>query len=268
VIDSHAHLWRLGENGCTWPTAEFPAIHRDFGLEDLRAVAAPAGVDGVVIVQSQPDARDTAWLLSLAEDPLIAGVVGWVDFEGAGTPTSIIELAEQPALRGLRPMVQDEDDDWYDMPDLDAAFAAMSEAGLVLDALVRPRHLPSLHRLAERHPELSIVIDHGAKPDFADLSIWSDWMGQLSRLANVSCKFSGLLTELQTGAPVEAITPAFEILWNTFGSDRLVWGSDWPVLMLAGSYQGWLKQALGLVPEADRKRVFDLNARRVYGLAA
>jgi len=268
VIDSHAHLWRLGENGCTWPTAEFPAIYCNFELENLRAVAAPAGVDGVVIVQSQPDARDTDWLLSIAEDPIIAGIVGWVDFEVPEAAASIIELAKHPILRGLRPMVQDKGDDWYDAAGFGAAFAAMSEAGLVLDALVRPRHLPSLHRLAERHPELSIVIDHGAKPDFADLSSWSDWIAQLSRLPNVGCKFSGLLTELPAGARSEAIAPAFEILWDAFGSDRLIWGSDWPVLTLAGSYQGWLAQALGFIPDADRQRVFDLNARRVYGLAA
>jgi L-fuconolactonase len=268
VIDSHAHLWRLGENGCTWPTAEFPAIHRDFGLEDLRAVAESCGVDGVLLVQSQPNVRDTRWLLSLAEDPLIAGVVGWVDFEQPNAAESIIDLVKHPALRGLRPMVQDKDGNWYDLPGLDAAFAVAAEAGLVLDALVRPRHLPSLHRLAKRHPRLNIVIDHGAKPDFADLSSWSEWMAQLSGLPNVSCKFSGLLTELPAGAPADAIAPAFEILWDAFGADRLIWGSDWPVLTLAGSYQDWLTQALGLVPDEDRQHVFDLNARRVYGLAA
>jgi L-fuconolactonase len=268
MIDSHAHLWRLGENGCTWPTADLPAIHRDFRLEDLRAVAVPAGIDGVVLVQSQPDARDTDWLLSLADDPLIAGIVGWVDFELPGAAVSIIELAKRPVLRGLRPMVQDKQSDWYDTPSFDAAFAATAEGGLVLDALVRPRHLPSLHRLAERHPNLSIVIDHGAKPDFADFASWSEWMTRLSRPPNVSCKFSGLLTELPKGAPAEAIAPAFKILWNAFGNDRLIWGSDWPVLTLAGSYGGWLSQALRLVPDTDHERVFDLNARRVYGLAA
>ena len=268
MIDSHAHLWRLGENGCTWPTADLRAIYRDFGVDDLRAVTASAGVDGVLLVQSQDDERDTPWLLSIADDPLIVGVVGWVDFEGQDAAASIMELAKQPALRGLRPMVQDKDSDWYDSPALDTAFAATAEAGLVLDALVRPRHLPSLQRLAVRHPGLNIVIDHGAKPDFADLPSWSECMTRLSRLPNVNCKLSGLLTELPDGAPAEAIAPAFDILWDGFGAERLIWGSDWPVLTLAGSYEGWLEQALRLVRESDHQRVFDTNARRVYGLAA
>lgn len=165
-------------------------------------------------------------------------------------------------------MVQDLESGWYDAPELDHAFAMMSELDLVLDGLVRPKHLPSLRRLAERHPQLGIVIDHGAKPDFSDLSVWRDEVGAIAKLPNVSCKLSGLLTELPAGTDPGAIRPAFDVLWNCFGAERLIWGSDWPVLRLAGTYDNWLTQAQSLVPVEHHGQVFDRNARRVYRIAA
>jgi L-fuconolactonase len=268
VIDSHAHLWRLGENGFTWPTPDLQRIHRDFVLEDLRRVTGAAGVDGVILVQSQDSPADTEWLLEVAIDPLIAGVVGWIDFTAPDASSGIRALARTEVLRGLRPMVQDLESDWYDAPELEAAFATMSELNLVLDGLVRPKHLPSLRRLAERYPQLGIVIDHGAKPDFSDLNGWAEKISAIARLPNVTCKLSGLLTELPQSAPPQAIKPAFDILWNCFGSERLIWGSDWPVLTLVAEYNAWLTQAQELVPAEHHTAVFDGNARRVYGVAA
>lgn len=267
MIDSHVHLWRLGENGCSWPTADLAPIHRDFTLGDLRAVAEPAGVDSVILVQSQEEAADTQWLLSLGADPLVAGVVGWIDFGSPNEAEAARDLAANSALRGLRPMAQDRDNDWYDSPAIDQSFEAMAQSGLVLDALVRPRHLPSLRRLANRHPNLSIVINHGAKPNFANIDDWAEQIRAIALCRNAACKLSGLLTELAPGAPREAIRPAFDVLWNAFGPERLIWGSDWPVLTLASSYEGWLEQALGLVPASHHESVFDSNARRLYGIA-
>jgi L-fuconolactonase len=264
MIDTHVHLWHLGRNGCTWPTADLDPIYRDVTLDDLRAVTSAAGVDRVVLVQSQEDDSDTAWILSIAGDPLIAAVVGWVDFFSADAPTAIGALAKNPLLRGLRPMVQDREADWYDPPELDPAFAAMTELGLVMDALVRPRHLPSLLRLALRHPDLSIMVNHGAKPRPDDLPIWSEQIDMLARMANVSCKFSGLLTELPRDAPAEALARIFDYLWNAFGAERLVWGSDWPVLELAGDYVGWADQCRRFIPAAHQEAVFETNARRFY----
>ena len=264
MIDAHVHLWRLGKNGCAWPTSDLAPIYRDFTLDDLRATTRAAGIDRVILVQSQEADADTAWLLSLPDEPLIAGVIGWLDFSRADSPAAIAELAANPRLRGLRPMAQDLEDDWYDAPELEPAFAAMSAHGLVLDGLIRPRHLKSLHRLAERHADLKIVIDHGAKPDFRDLVSWGDRMSKLARLPNAACKLSGLLTELPIGAPANAIEPAFELLWDAFGAERLIWGSDWPVLTLAGNYTGWLDQCRQLVPSAHHRAVFDSNARHIY----
>jgi L-fuconolactonase len=258
LIDAHVHVWRIGANGCTWPGAELRAIHRDFDLADFRAIAP--GVDGVLFIQSQEDARDTAWLLGL-DDPLIAGVVGWADFAAADAVDRVDALAAHPALRGLRPMAQDRETDWYDhIPD--AIWDAMAARNLVLDALVRPRHLGSLARLAARHPDLHIVIDHAAKPESSDFDSWESGMRAIARFANVHCKLSGLVTERVDPSA------AFSAIRGAFGPERLLWGSDWPVLTLAASYDEWREMAQRLVPLSDHDAVFDANARRVYRLLA
>jgi L-fuconolactonase len=268
MIDSHVHLWRIAQSGCTWPTPELEPIYRDFVLQDLRELIAPTDVERVILVQSQEADADTAWLLSLSGDPAVVGVVGWTDFLAPDAAAAIGHLATNPRLRGLRPMVQDREADWYDAPQLDPAFAAMTALQLVMDALVRPQHLPALLRLAMRHPDLGIVIDHGVKPVPANLEGWAEQITLLARLANVSCKLSGILTELAPGASPEGVEPVFERLWNAFGAERLLWGSDWPVLRLAGDYEAWFDQCRRLVPPAHHDAVFAGNATRIYGLAA
>lgn len=258
MIDAHQHFWKLGEHDCVWPTAAEAAIYRDFLPADWRAVAEPCGVTGSVLVQSQESVRDTAWLLELAEQhDFILGVVGWADLTLPALPRS-------RWLKGLRPMVQGYPADYLDHPALDMGIAAMAEQGLVFDALVRPQHLPALERMARRQPTLSIVIDHAAKPDIAGgaLTEWEAAMARLAALPNVTCKLSGLLTE----AGGRDVTPVIGWLFETFGADRLIWGSDWPVLNLAGSYAGWLVQAKTAVPAEAHAAVFEANARRIYGL--
>ncbi len=255
MIDAHVHLWQLDAHGCTWPTPDLTAIHRDVELAELRALAAASDVDGVVLVQSQEDAADTNWLLSLAHDPLVKGVVGWADLAGP--------LPVHPVLKGLRPMVQDRADDWYDDPALDRGLAEMAGRGLVLDALIRPRHLPTLQRLAMRDPALSIVIDHAAKPEAHDLPGWMAAMRAIAACPNVACKLSGLITEPGLTPHIDEIAAT---LLNAFGTERLIWGSDWPVLTLAGDYAGWLGHAQALIAPAARDAVFDGNARRLYAL--
>jgi L-fuconolactonase len=256
MIDAHVHLWRIGEHGCTWPPPELDAIHRDVELPELRALATANEIDGVVLVQSQDDVADTEWLLSLADDPLVLGVVGWSDLRGT--------LPSHPKLKGLRPMVQDQAADWYDDPAIDAALTAMAERGLVLDALIRPRHLAALHRLAARHPALSIVIDHAAKPEAGDLAGWEAEMRAIAERPNVACKVSGLVTEPGLTPRIDKVAA---IVIDAFGTDRLIWGSDWPVLTLAEAYAPWLAHAQALIAPSARDAVFGGNAERVYALS-
>lgn len=272
LIDAHQHFWRIGQNDCVWPTPDLAAIHRDFGPEDLRA-AAGRDLVGAVTVQSQPSDADTDWLLRLAQDePLILGVVGWVDLLSPKAPERIATLAAHPKFKGVRPMLQNlPDDAWIARPDLEPAIDALVARDLSLDALVFTRHLPHLLSLATRRPDLRIVIDHGAKPPIAQgaFADWAEAMSRLAALPQVYCKLSGLLTEARADQAPDAINPYAEKLIALFGPDRLMWGSDWPVLNLAADYAAWRDQARSFAALRDpamARAVFAEVARRFYRL--
>jgi L-fuconolactonase len=273
MIDAHQHFWRLGQNDCAWPTPDLAAIHRDYGPADLTRLAAPAGVTGSVLVQSQPSDRDTDWLLALAAgEPFVKAVVGWADLAHPRAAERIAALAMHPKLKGLRPMLQDlPQDDWICGPAPAAGLEAMTGHGLVFDALVRPRHVPHLEILARRHPDLRVVIDHAAKPPLADggLDAWRHDIGAIAALPNVFCKLSGLLTEASPGAGEATLKPCVDHLLKVFGPQRLMWGSDWPVLELAGGYAGWLALARTLTHpagDAAQTAIFETTTSRVYGM--
>lgn len=271
MIDAHQHIWTLGRNGCTWPTAAEGPIFRNYRLDDFRAQAAARGVARTVLVQSQEDARDTEWLLEIAEtEPVVAAVVGWVDLAASDAAERVATLAARSKLKSLRPMVQDRAPDWYDDPALEVGFAAMVEHGLRLDALVRVPHLAALDRLAGRMPETPIVIDHAAKPRIGTEGGFAEWHAAIAPLAdrpNVYCKVSGLLTECG-GAPADAAGPYVEAVLDLFGGERTMWGSDWPVLELASTYGEWLELARAWVPAAAHTGVFEITAGRFYGIGA
>jgi L-fuconolactonase len=200
-----------------------------------------------------------------------------VDFKAPDAPEQIAELARDPLLKGLRPMLQDlPDPDWIADPACDAAAGAMQRHGLVFDALVLPHQLHGLHRFASRHPDLPIVIDHAAKPLIAtgEIEPWRTDMAALAALPQVHCKVSGLLTEAGDRRDGAALQPYVQSLWSLFGPQRLLWGSDWPVLNLAADYAGWwalaheLAQHLSPAPQPDDlAALFGGNAARLYRLA-
>ncbi len=269
-IDAHQHFWQLRRAECRWPTAELQPIHRDFAPAELAPLAAAAGVTGTVLVQSQPDDRDTDFLLELASaTPLVRAVVAWVDLASPTAPLRIARLARHPKMRGIRPMLQSlADDRWLLRPELAAAIESMLRHGLSFDALIRPRHLPHLLEFAARYPELPIIVDHAAKPDLAQ-GVLDPWRADLARLAqqtNVSCKLSGLVTEAAPDWKPQDLAPCAEFLCRNFGTERLMWGSDWPVVNLASDYQRWFALAHDLIV-GDAKAtvdVFERTARRVY----
>ncbi len=270
VFDSHLHLWSLNSPFHEWPDASLPLIYRDFGMIEFAALVPPP--HRAMLVQAQPDSRETEWLLSIAaREARIAGVVGWTAFDAADAPNAIARLATQPKLVGLRPMLQDMlDADWILGPDVDAAFGAMMEHGLRFDALIRPRHLPALRELARRWPALPIVIDHAAKPDFCDaIDRWREDMAALATMPNVWCKLSGILTELPEGTSASVLTPCLEHVLSVF-PDRVMWGSDWPVLLLSGwRYDAWLNHALETVRKthpAQLEAIFQTAGVSFYGV--
>ncbi|WP_428312921.1 amidohydrolase family protein [Hydrocarboniphaga sp.] len=271
LIDAHQHYWRIGDNDCRWPSTDLPAIHRNYEPKDLAPLLAQTGVGMSVLVQSQPSERDTAWLLELAATtPNVGAVVGWTDLAAADAPQRIAELARHPKLRGLRPMLQDlQRDDWILDASLSPAITAMEDCGLSFDALVKPRHLPALYEFARRHPRLAIVIDHGGKPAIAahGFEPWAADLARLARLPNVGCKLSGLATEAAPGWTADDLSPYVGQLMDCFGPQRLMWGSDWPVLNLAGDYVSWHRLAASLCrfgSESDRRAVFGGTARAFY----
>ncbi|MEA1673026.1 amidohydrolase family protein [Nitrospirillum sp. BR 11163] len=269
MIDAHQHIWRLGRHGHSWPTPDLAVIHRDHEVAELAALAAPVGVTGSVLVQSQPRDEDTDFLLEeAARQPFILGVVGWADLKAPDAVGRIATLAARPKMRGLRPMLQSLPVDWIADPAVDTAARAMAAHGLTFDALVLPPHLPALLGFARRHPDLPMVIDHGAKPPIArgEIDDWAAGMYDLAALPQVHAKLSGLLTEAGDRTTADALKPYVDIVLDAFGPDRLMWGSDWPVLNLAGDYAGWLAMARDLVPAGAHPAVFDGTARRFYRL--
>ncbi|WCM29761.1 amidohydrolase family protein [Sphingomonas sp. QA11] len=229
-------------------------------------------MEATVLVQSQPSDADTDWLLDLArKTSLVAAVVGWVDITARDAPKRIATLAQAPKLRGLRPMLQSITDTRWLLRDAVApAIVAMQQHGLRLDALVQPRHLSMLARFADRWPDLPIVIDHGGKPHISR-EMLDPWRMEIAALAarGVWCKLSGLRTEQSAGQPATALRPYVEHLIDIFG-DRLMWGSDWPVLRLSGDrYHEWVVTATRLtgLGKSQHERLFAGAAAEFYGLS-
>lgn len=270
LIDAHQHFWLLKDREGQWPPPSLEAIYRDFLPDDLLPLMQQAGVTGTVLVQTMETAADTDFMLALADKhSFIKGVVGWVDMKAPDAPEQIASRAAYPTFKGVRPMLQDiANVSWIEDPALDPAVAALIDHGLVFDALVLPQHLPHLLAFATRHTGLPIVIDHGAKPLIAS-GHYSNWRGDMAALAalpHVHCKLSGLLTERGDQKP-EAVRPYAETIIELFGAERVMFGSDWPVLRLAGDYQAWLDFSRDIVPAADHAAVFGGNAARFYSLS-
>ena len=272
-VDAHQHFWRIADRNGAWPPPSLAPLYRDFGPVDLVSVLAQHGIARTVLVQSMPNEQDTLFMLDLARRyAFIGGVVGWADLKATDAPARIAALARDPKLKGLRPMLQDEaDDNWIDDPALAGAVEAMRKHGLSLDALVLPRHLAALLAFAQRHPDLPIVIDHGAKPDIAAgaLEGWRSGIASLARLPQVHCKLSGLVTEAGAAWNVERLQPYADHILEAFGPRRVIWGSDWPVLNLAADYAQWIAASERLLAGLDgaaRDDIFGLNAARFYKL--
>jgi L-fuconolactonase len=270
-IDAHQHFWRLARGDYGWLTPELAAIYRDFQPGDLQPLLEAQGIDGTILVQAAPTVAETRYMLAVArETPWVRGVVGWAPLDAEEAGSTVAELAQDPLLVGLRPMLHDlADDRWILRPEVAVGLAAMEQHGLVLDALVRPQHLPHIRQLLARHPRLPVVIDHAAKPVFrpGGFDGWAGDMAAIARASQACCKLSGLLTEAGPGAGADALRPCVEHLLSVFGPSRLLWGSDWPVLTLAAPYARWwevTEQLLAPLHEDERTAILGGNAQRIY----
>jgi L-fuconolactonase len=276
-IDAHHHLWDLSARPQDW-LDDLAAIRRSFGVADLSAVTRPSGVDATVLVQVLNDVDETADFLALAgESSLIEGVVGWVDLTAPDVASELERLRSGPGgdrLVGIRHLVQAElDPDWLTRADVLAGLRAVRDAGLVYDVLTRAHQLPAAVVAAQAVPDLVFVLDHLSKPDIASGSLepWATHLAALAAQPNVVAKVSGLVTEVGPQWTVDALRPYVDVALEAFGPRRLMAGSDWPVCLLAASYDEVFDAASQLctgLSEAERDQVFGETAARVYRLGA
>ena len=275
VIDAHHHVWDLTVRDQEWISGpELAPIRRSFGPDDLRPLAAAAGVTATIVVQTVTVPEETPELLALADsDPLVAGVVGWTDLTAPDVADTLARLRGLPGgdrLVGIRHQVQGEPDpDWLRRPDVLRGLRAVAAAGLVYDLLVLPHQLPAAAHAAAAVPELEFVLDHAGKPPVASglLEPWEGAVRALAARANTACKLSGLVTEAAPGAGQADFAPYARVILDAFGPGRTMFGSDWPVCLLAAGYPEVLDLAAALVPgldEAERAAVFATTAARVY----
>lgn len=273
-VDAHHHVWSLARGDYGWLTPELGPIHRDFSLADFAPLCTKAGVTTSVLVQAAPTVAETEFLLDVARrsEGFVKGVVGWVDLSAPDAIPTLNRLARNPLLKSIRPMLQDlPDPAWILQARVGRALAALPRLGLRFDALVTPAQLPALLPLLDRHPDLAVVVDHGAKPDIAG-GTWEPWArSMLAAAANprVRCKLSGLATEAGPDWTIDRLAPYVDHLFECFGAQRLMWGSDWPVVNLSGSHARWFAATVALLagrtPD-ERAWVMGHAAQEFYGL--
>jgi len=274
MIDSHQHFWQVGRFDYPWMSSDLGALYRDYLPNDLAPILQHNRITKTVLVQASNSLAESRWLLELANtNSFIAGVVGWVDLTTSHVIAQLNELCVDPKFKGVRHLVESEpSDNWLIRPAVLASLQQLSPRNLSYDLLVHTRHLKHVPRLAESCPDLRLVIDHLAKPPIASNEIeeWSRALKPLARYPNISCKLSGLVTEANwTSWQTDDLRPYVDLALEYFGVDRMMFGSDYPVCLLAASYDRVLdsfQEILKSVSAADRDKIFSQNAEKFYRL--
>jgi L-fuconolactonase len=277
TIDAHHHFWDTTRHDYPWMTDELAPIRRPFAPADLAPHLSVTGVVGTVLVQTRSDLDETREFLSIAAaNDFVRGVVGWVDLTDPGVADVLAELRSSPGgskLVAIRHQVHDEPSaDWLLRADVRRGLGRVAEAGLVYDLLVRTRELPAAVTVVREMPEARFVLDHLAKPPFVsgDLSAWTPLVRELARSQNVVAKLSGLVTEADWHTWTAAtLQPAVDVALEAYGPSRLMFGSDWPVCLVAATYQQVFETAQTLtaaLSDHERQQVFGETATRTYGL--
>jgi L-fuconolactonase len=273
-IDAHQHFWDINRFQYPWmPPGESP-LRRNYLPQQLEPILKRNRFEGSVVVQANTILDETRWLLDLASEyEFIRGVVGWVDLADPRLGTALDEFQRHPKFKGVRHLVHDEPDlNWLLREDVIAGLRELSRRGIPYDLLVRPQHLKIVPGVAEKIPGLRMVIDHIAKPPIASgrLDGWAEDIATVAKIPNVYCKLSGMITEADPrGWKAEHLRPYVAHVLNVFGPERLMFGSDWPVCTLAGSWKEVLAaftQAIGPLPIEVREKLLGGTARGFYGL--
>jgi len=274
-VDAHQHFWQISRGDYGWLTPDLEVLYRDYLPEDLAPHLQERQIQQTILVQAAPTREETDFLLRLYEKtPFIAGVVGWLDLESLSFPEEFARYREHPGFVGLRPMLQDlEDDRWILRSQVMRHVELLVQADFPLDLLVFPRHLPCIKELLQSFPSLRGVIDHAAKPPIAEglLEPWNRLLTEIATYEGIMCKLSGLITEADHQQRTAAdLVPYVHHVIEAFGAERTLYGSDWPVCLLAGSYAEVFEALQEALPasltEADREAIFGGNAIRFYKL--
>jgi L-fuconolactonase len=273
-IDAHHHLWRYSKVEYGWIAGNMTPIARDFLPQDLEQVLTSSGIQGSIAVQARQSLEETQFLLNFAHEfPMIRGVVGWAPIASPEFPQVLERFHHYGKLKGFRHVVQDEPDERFLLrPDFNAGIALLKSFGLVYDILIFERQLPAAISFVDRHPSQVFVLDHIAKPRIRDrvLEPWRTNIRELARRENVYCKLSGMVTEahwMQWTLP--DLLPYFEVVLDAFGPKRLMAGSDWPVCLLAATYQTWsatLREFISPLSGAEQEMILGGVATKVYSL--
>src|SRR3984893_4844130 len=273
-IDAHHHLWKYSQEQYPWMLAGMQSIRRDFLIPELCSVTREAGVTGTVAVQARQTIEETEWLLGLARDhELVRGVVGWVPLIDADVAKYLESLCANRNLKGIRHVLHDESDDFYMLrDDFNRGISLLNDFALRYDILICERHLPQTIQFVDRHPNQLFIVDHIAKPRIREgtISPWRENLTELARRENVFCKLSGLVTEASWQSWTEAdFDPYLQVVLTAFGAKRVMFGSDWPVLLLGSSYERWVdtvRRGISHLSEYEQERILGKTAVEVYRL--
>ncbi|MEZ5401910.1 MAG: amidohydrolase family protein [Bryobacteraceae bacterium] len=273
-IDTHHHFWKYTPAEYGWIGDDMKLLRRDFLAADLRLAMAEAGVDAAISVQARETVEETRWLLEIAgAEPKIVGVVGWVELAGKNVEAELDRFTGDGKFKGVRHILQSEPaNELMDDPKFNEGVAKLAPRKLVYDILIYERHLKQAITFVDRHPNQVFVLDHIAKPLIQGhvLEPWRTLMRQLAERENVYCKLSGMVTEADWlhWSPAD-LAPYVATAIDTFTPKRLMFGSDWPVLLAAGNYRLWhdtVARAVAELSEAERERFWSGTAREAYRL--
>lgn len=273
-IDAHNHFWHYRPEEYSWIGEGMERVRRDFLPDDLLVEIKAAGIDGTIAVQARQTVHETQWLLDLAERyDFLKGVVGWAPFLERSLQDEVARFVTRGKLKGLRHVIHDEPDpDFILRSDFNNGIDRIQKFDLVYDILIFERHLPQTIEFVDRHPNQAFVVDHIAKPRIREreLSPWQKFTTELGRRENVSCKLSGMVTEASwTDWQEDHLAPYFETVLSAFGPDRLMFGSDWPVVLVASEYVSWANTVRTFVSRLstnEQQQIMGGTATRVYRL--
>lgn len=275
IIDAHHHLWSYSKAEYGWIDGTMRPLKRDFTVGDLKRDSAAFGVAGSVAVQARQTLGETNALLAAGHaDPFILGVVGWLPLSEPGVEVLMACYSADPLFRGVRHVVQDEPDpEFLEHTAFNAGVRLLHTYGLSYDILVFERQLPAAISFVDRHPDTNFILDHIAKPRISgrELEPWASNIHALAMRPNVRCKLSGLVTEADHGRwTADDLRPYVETVLEAFSPSRVMFGSDWPVCLLASPYGRWIEtveELLSGLSGDERKRIFSETAAEAYGLA-